>query len=43
LKACRSITVIRSIGCWLPQALRGGFPIVSADANLDAYGVTRIW
>ena len=25
------------------QALAEGIPIVSADANLDPYGVTRLW
>lgn len=27
----------------IAQALNEGIPIVSADAQLDAYGVTRIW
>jgi PIN domain nuclease of toxin-antitoxin system len=27
----------------IAQALTEGFPIVSADAQFDAYGVTRLW
>ena len=26
-----------------PQAMVEGVPIISADARLDAYGITRIW
>jgi PIN domain nuclease of toxin-antitoxin system len=25
------------------QALVGGIPVVSADSQLDAYGITRLW
>lgn len=27
----------------IAQSLRLGFPVVGADANFDAYGVTRLW